>query len=92
MRTRARAQLDTDRQGLLSLRILWRRRRYASRAPRKAQYNLGEWYANGECGLKKSRRLALKWLKMSAGNGNILAREVAKAVVFRRGPSSTLAV
>ena len=36
MRTRARAQLDTDRKGLLSLRILWRRRRYASRAPRIA--------------------------------------------------------
>ena len=71
--------------------ILWTRRA-ALRGDDKAQHNLGEWYANGECGLKKSCRLALKWLKMSAGNGNILAREVVKAVVFRRGPSSTLAV
>ena len=49
--------------------ILWTRRA-ALRGDDKAQHNLGEWYANGECGLKKSRRLALKWLKMSAGNGN----------------------
>ena len=49
--------------------ILWTRRA-ALRGDDKAQHNLGEWYANGECGLKKNRRLALKWLKMSAGNGN----------------------
>ena len=49
--------------------ILWTRRA-ALRGDDKAQQNLGEWYANGECGLKKNRRLALKWLKMSAGNGN----------------------
>lgn len=49
--------------------ILWMRRA-AVRGDDKAQHNLGEWYANGECGLKKNRRLALKWLKMAAENQN----------------------
>jgi len=49
--------------------ILWMRRA-AVRGDDKAQHNLGAWYANGECGLKKNRRLALKWLKMAAENQN----------------------
>ena len=57
-------------------------RRAAIRGDDKAQLNLGEWYACGECGLKKNRRLALKWLGRSAKLGN---KKAAKAMNAMKG-------
>ena len=57
-------------------------RRAAIRGDDKAQLNLGEWYACGECGLKKNRRLALKWLGRSAKLGN---KKAAKAMTAIKG-------
>ena len=45
-------------------------RRAAMRGDNIAQYNLGAWYVNGECGLRKSCRFALIWLRKSAAKGN----------------------
>lgn len=44
-------------------------RRAAMRGDEIAQFNLGKWYENGECGLRRNRCLALKWLSKSAAQG-----------------------
>ena len=58
-----------DYKGLEKAAVMWTRRA-AMRGDDKAMSNLGNWYANGECGLKANRRLAMKWLGKSAEKGN----------------------
>ena len=64
--------------------ILWMRRA-AVRGDDKAQHNLGDWYASGECGLKVNRRLAMKWLAKSAEQGNKAASKTLAKLITGNG-------
>ena len=69
-----------DYEGSQKAGVMWTRRA-AMRGDDKAQHNLGEWYANGECGLKKSGRLAMKWLGKAAEQGNKAASRMLARLV-----------
>ena len=64
--------------------VIWTRRA-ALRGDYKAQHNLGDWYASGECGLKVNRRLAMKWLAKSAEQGNKAASKTLAKLVAGNG-------
>ena len=64
--------------------VMWTRRA-ALRGDCKAQHNLGEWYASGECGLKANRRLAMKWLAKSAEQGNKAASKTLAKLIAENG-------
>ena len=64
--------------------VMWTRRA-ALRGDCKAQHNLGEWYASGECGLKTNRRLAMKWLAKSAEQGNKAASKTLAKLIAENG-------
>jgi hypothetical protein len=69
-----------DHKGSQETGVMWMRRA-AMRGDDIAQQNLGEWYANGGCGLRRNRRLAMKWLSKSAEQGN----EIASKMLARLG-------
>ena len=64
--------------------VMWTRRA-ALRGDSKAQHNLGDWYASGECGLKVNRRLAMKWLAKSAEQGNKAASKTLAKLIAENG-------
>ena len=64
--------------------VMWTRRA-ALRGDSKAQHNLGDWYASGECGLKVNRRLAMKWLAKSAEQGNKAASKTLAKLIAESG-------
>ena len=64
--------------------VMWTRRAVL-RGDCKAQHNLGEWYASGECGLKANRRRAMKWLAKSAEQGNKAASKTLAKLIAENG-------
>lgn len=64
--------------------VIWTRRA-ALRGDYKAQHNLGDWYASGECGLRVNRRLAMKWLAKSAEQGNKAASKTLAKLIAGNG-------